>query len=134
MRLLLACLVLAATSAAAQAPFKKGLPAASCKECGVVTTVRMVRKELKPVENMTTENAPSGLVASVPLGSGGGKARVGSSTRYGQEAATFTEKWEVIVRLDDGRYRMATMDDKPELQQGDKVRFDKDGKVERREN
>src|SRR5688572_2481424 len=134
MRILLACLLLAATSATAQAPFKKGLPGASCKECGVVTTVRMVRKELRAPENATTENAPSGLVANVPLGSGGGKAKVGSSTRYGQDAASVMESWEVIVKLDDGRYRMATLNEKPELKQGDRVEFDKDGKVQRREN
>jgi len=134
MRILLACLVLVATSATAQAPFKKGLPNASCKECGVVTTVRMVRKELRAPENATTENAPSGLVANVPLGSGGGKAKVGSSTRYGTDAASVMETWEVIVKLDDGRYRMATLNDKPELKQGDRVEFDKDGKVQRREN
>ena len=123
--LILACLAMAVVPVmAAQMMPKKPVPTerstAPCADCGVVRQVRTITKELQPSAN--TETKPSGLVASVPFG--GGKPQVGSSVRYGSDAVTTTEKWEVTIRMDDERFRIITMDDKPNLREGDKVRVD----------
>ena len=121
--LILVCLAATVIPAMAQmvAP-KKPVPVerstAPCADCGVVRQVRTITKELQPSAN--TETKPSGLVASVPLG--GGKPQVGSSVRYGSDAVTTTEKWEITIRMDDQRFRIITVDEKPNLREGDKVR------------
>jgi hypothetical protein len=89
-----------------------------------VRSVRQITKQARPPESQ--DNKPSGLVATVPLG--GGKAQIGSSTKLGKEAQTVTTTWEVIVRLDDGRFRVFVLDEAPEVQQDDKVRIE-EGRV-----
>ena len=42
----------------------------------------------------------------------------------GKEAQSVTTTWEVIVRLDDGRFRVFVLDEPPEVQQDDKVRIE----------
>ena len=100
MRKLVLLLWIVAVPAWAQTPAPpKPLPnkaAATCPDCGVVSTVRSIKKELPAPES--TESKPSGLVATIPLG--GGKAKVGSSTRYGADAVPTSERWEVAVRLE----------------------------------
>ena len=144
MKTILACLLFVAIPAWAQAPATKPVvpekamdpekamvdkakvPQKKCADCGVVTSIRVVKKELPPADS--AESRPSGLVASVPLG--GGKASVGSSSkRDGKDSVITSETWEVAVRLDDGRYRLAVLNQKPELREGDKVRFDANGRV-----
>ena len=97
--------------------------AAPCAECGVVRTVRGITKEVAAPPSEAVKG--SGLVASVPLS--GGKATVGSSTRSGRDAPTVIHTWEVVVLMDDGRFRLSMFDSLPDLRQGDKVRFE-DGK------
>jgi hypothetical protein len=121
---LLAVLVCAAVPAFAQAPSSESVKKGSCAECGVVRSVRAVTKEARPPESQ--DNKPSGLVATVPLG--GGKPQIGSSTKLGKEAASVSTTWEVIVRLDDGRFRLFVLDEQPDVQQDDKVRIE-DGRV-----
>ena len=119
-------LVLVVPGAAAQ---PSSSPTVSmCGECGVVRSVRGVTKQIRPSEAQE-DTKPSGFVASIPLK--GGKPQVGSSEKIGKEAPTLSQTWEVIVLLDDGKYRVVTMDREPEVRQGDKVRIDK-GKVVRR--
>src|SRR5688572_2071653 len=86
MRIVLASVLLIAMPAWAQAPapapkplgaHKAMDPQKQCPECGVVTSVRVKKKELPPADS--ADSRPSGLVASVPLG--GGKATVGSSSK-----------------------------------------------------
>jgi hypothetical protein len=119
--------VLCALPAWAQGP--KEVPAppqAKCAECGVVRSVRSMSRE-SPV---TSDSAkPSGLVATVPLG--GGKPQIGSSTRVGRDAVESVTTWEVIVRMDDGRFTIVTLDDPGDWREGDKVRVER-GKLERR--
>jgi hypothetical protein len=124
MRTILAIVVFATLPALAQAPTAESVKKGSCAECGVVRSVRQVTKEARPPESQ--DNKPSGLVATVPLG--GGKPQIGSSTKLGKEAATATTTWEVIVRLDDGRFRLFVLDEQPDVQQDDKVRIE-DGRV-----
>jgi hypothetical protein len=93
----------------------------SCAECGVVRSIRQVTKESRPPDSQ--DNKPSGLVATVPLG-GGGKAQIGSSTKLGKEASSTSTTWEVIVRLDDGRFRLFVLDEQPDVAQDDKVRIE----------
>src|SRR5690349_5192426 len=81
MRLPLAVALLAALPAFAAdppAPDTKaaGAPLAACADCGVVRSVRSVKKEIKP--DPEKDARPSGLVATFPLG--GGKPTAGSST------------------------------------------------------
>jgi hypothetical protein len=140
MRTVLTCLLLLAVPAWAQAPAPKSVapdkaavekamvPQKKCADCGVVTSVKVVKKELPPTD--AADAKPSGLVASVPFG--GGRPQVGSSSkREGKDAPIVSETWEVTVRLDDGRYRLAFLNQRPdpELREGDKVRFDANGRV-----
>ena len=115
-----------ATAALAQAPFKSALPQAACDDCGTVTRVQSVSKELaqQPID----EGEPSGLVATIPLG--GGSMRAGSSSRVGKEAPNVSTQWEAVVRLDDGRYQILRLNEKPAFGQGDRVRV-REGRLER---
>lgn len=144
MRSILACALFVAVSAWAQAPAPSAAPAPApatktgvpdksvvmrpkCADCGVVSSIRVVKKELPPAPS--ADSRPSGLVASVPFG--GGKPDIGSSSKQqgGHDAVVTSQTWEVSVRLDDGRYRLAILTEEPELRVGDKVRFDAKGKV-----
>jgi hypothetical protein len=98
----------------------------ACKDCGVVRSVKEIRKEVGA--NGSDESKPSGLVASVPLGKGAGKARVGPSQRVGGDTVASSKRWEVVVILDDGRARILSLDAQPDVQVGDKVRVD-DGRI-----
>jgi hypothetical protein len=118
-----AVLLSAALAVHAQAPAAPQPPstaAATCPDCGVVNSVRSIRKEA-PTAN-AADTKPSGLVATVPLG--GGKPHVGSSSKYGAEATTGTTTWEVVVRMDDGRFRVLTLGEDPKVQKADKVRIE----------
>jgi hypothetical protein len=125
MKTVIAILLFAAVPAFAQAPAPMPAPKKMpCADCGVVTSVRAIKKEA-PTAN-AADTKPSGLVATVPLG--GGKPHVGSSTKYGAEATTRTTTWEVIVRTEDGRFRVLTLGEEPQVGKGDKVRID-EGRV-----
>ncbi len=124
---------LLATGAAAQSspqvPAAADLPkAATCPECGVVQRVKRVESP----QRITAEERKStaGLVASIPLG--GGKPTVGSSTDVRAELKPPGVRYEVVVRLDDGRFQVVMQDDAENLREGDKVRVDR-GKVVLRE-
>lgn len=98
----------------------------SCKDCGVVRSVREIQKE---VGTRATDAAkPSGLVASVPLGKAPEKTHVGPSQRVGGDAVASAKTWEVVVILDDGRARILSVGAKPDVAIGDKVRIE-DGKL-----
>jgi len=127
MKLLLAFFTLWAAAALAQQQAQRSPPqpappskAAACVDCGVVTSVKKVEKQQEPA---TDAAKPSGLVASVPLR--GGKPQVGSSSRLGGDTTVVTKTWQVIVRRDDGRFQVFTLNDDPGLVEGDKVRIDK---------
>jgi hypothetical protein len=123
--------MIAVTAAAAHAqapkPAANGKAAAPvntmCGECGVVRSVRAIVKEAPPPPSDASK--PSGLVASVPFGPGAGKMQVGGSQNIGKDAVAATTTWEVVVRLDDGRFRVLMLEEEPaELREGDKVRID----------
>ena len=125
MRTLLACLALAAAQAAAQGPAPPPAPAgprsppAPCASCGVVRSITLKEKQARPASG---EAKPSGLVATVPLG--GGKVQVGPSQRLGKEAVITEKTWDVAVQLDDGKFKLVTLDHTPQVQQGDRVRVE----------
>jgi len=131
MRILLACLLAAAASATVaqnlgkDAPKQPSAAAAACPECGVVRSVRHVTKEIKP--DGKDDARPSGFVASVPLG--GGKPSAGSSTRIGKDAVQTSESWEIVIALDDGRFRLLNVPEPPDVRQGDKVRVEANGRL-----
>jgi outer membrane lipoprotein SlyB len=127
MRTILAFALLGAACAWAQPPAPPATPPTKgpCADCGVVRSIRSVSKELPPTP--TDETKPSGLVATVPLG--GGKVRTGSSTHIGKDVPNVLRRWEVIVRLDDGRARVLMMDNQPgDVHVGDRVMV-QDGRV-----
>jgi hypothetical protein len=135
MRIILAGLLLAAAAAFAQspparpaAPDKALAPQARCGDCGVVRTVRAVKKEL--ASTPAADSKPSGLVASVPLG--GGRPKVGSSTNLGKDTVTTIESWEVTVQMDNGSFRLVRATEEPGVREGDKVRVDDKGRVKLR--
>ena len=111
-------IALAACGAWAQKP--------ACSDCGVVRSVKEIQKEVGA--KGTDETKPSGLVATVPLGPGAGKPRVGPSQRVGSDTVASTKRWEVVVLLDDGRARILTLNNQPDVQVGDKVRV-QDGQI-----
>lgn len=130
MKRLLACLILLAPAAWAQTP-----PAAppkpvdikaqpTCPDCGVIRSVRRVETNVKQAPVDSTK--PSGLVATIPLKGKG--AQVGSSTDIGREHQSTAVTWEVVVRLDNGSFRLVMQPDAEGLREGDKVRID-EGKV-----
>lgn len=128
MRTLLACLALASLPAWAQPAARSTPPAArapsACADCGVVRSINRKEKQARPA---TDEGKPSGLVASVPLG--GGKVQVGPSQKIGKEAVVTEKTWDVVVQLDDGRFKLVTFDRMPDLQPGDRVRVEGNGLV-----
>jgi len=115
-----------ATAAIAQAPFKSALPRAACDDCGTITSIQSVSKELAP--QPIDQGEPSGLVATVPLGNG--PVRAGSSSRVGKDTPNVSTQWDVVVRLDDGRYRVLRLHAKPAFAKGDRVQV-REGKLER---
>jgi hypothetical protein len=123
MRALLACIGLAVLPALAQAPKPPATPppraAASCADCGVVGSISVKERQQRPA---TDAGKPSGLVATVPLG--GGKVQMGSSTKLGNDVVVSEKSWDVVVRLDDGRLKVVTLNQPPEVQEGDRVRVD----------
>jgi len=130
MRLIAAITIAMATAAMAQPASPPTSAKSMCGECGVVRSVRGITKQIRPSEAQE-DTKPSGFVASIPLK--GGKAQVGSSEKIGKEAPTLSQTWEVIVLLDDGKFRVVTMDRQPDLREGDKVRIDKGQVVKRGE-
>ena len=135
-RVLLAALAFAAAPAFAQAPEPKvtepkAIPNKGvCADCGVVRAVKKITKEVKP--GPANEAKPSGLVATIPLGKTDEKARIGPSQRVGKDVVQKADSWEVTIRLDDGRLRVMTLDEDPNLREGDKVRVDPAGKIQPR--
>jgi hypothetical protein len=129
MRLMLACALAASAAAIAAPPLDTSLPppppASACADCGVVRSIRAITKEIKP-DDAKTDARPSGLVATIPFG---GKAEAGPSQRIGKDAVTSSESWEIIVRLDDGRFRVMTVREPPEVRVGDKVRVEANGRI-----
>jgi len=127
MRRAFAASLLCTASAWAQGPAEvPAPPQAKCADCGVIRSVRSMSKE----SHVAVDSAkPSGLVATVPLG--GGKPQIGSSTKVGRDAVESVTTWEVIVRMDDGRFTIVTLDDRGDWREGDKVRVER-GKLERR--
>ena len=129
MKRLLACFAIAALPALAQQnPAPPPLPArsAACTDCGVVTSVKQKEKQNEPATDATK---PSGLVATMPLS--GGKPKLGPSQKLGGDTTVITKTWEVIVRRDDGRFQVFTLNDDPGLAEGDKVVIDKGKPVKR---
>lgn len=108
--------------AMAQAPLAPAT--AACAECGVVRSVKRVEAAPRPAA--PDSKGTPGYVASIPLG--GGKPSVGSSTDVRREQNPPAVSFEIVVRLDDGRYQLVRQDDPGGLREGDKVKIER-GKV-----
>jgi hypothetical protein len=120
--LVLACLCLVVLPLHAQNAAPVAPAAAACAQCGVIRSIQEKVKQERLTGDQVASK-PSGLVATVPLG-GGGKMQVGPSQKLGKEAVISEKSWDVVVRLDDGRVRVVSLDRQPEFQLGDRVRID----------
>jgi outer membrane lipoprotein SlyB len=85
-----------------------------------------VKRIEKEIPARTEQESPAGIVASVPLG--GGPVAAGSVMDVRREQQTPAVNFEIVVRLDDGRFQLVRQDDSHGLREGDKVRIDA-GKV-----
>ena len=90
-----------------------------CANCGVITAIQPRTTEGRTAPS---RDAPSGFVATVPIGSG--KAQVDPSQKLGREAVVSETDWSVVVKLDDGGYRIVTLDLRADWQEGDNVRLE----------
>ncbi len=127
-------LALSPAAALAQAqrpdsPVFKEQKAATCPECGVVRSVKRIEAP-QPITAKEREST-AGFVAQVPLG-GGDKSVVGSTSKERGELKPPVATWEVVVRLDDGRFQVVRQDDASALREGDKVKIER-GKAVLRE-
>jgi hypothetical protein len=111
-------------------PVFKASPQASCAECGVVRSVKRVEKAARITAQERESTA--GLVAQMPIGGDKDKPVVGSATDARAQLKPPVVSYEVVVRLDDGRFQLVVQDDAGGLREGDKVRIDR-GKVVPRE-
>jgi hypothetical protein len=93
----------------------------SCAECGVVRSVKRIETTTPITAEERKSNA--GFVASIPLD--GGKATVGSSTDVRSELKPPGVRYEIVVRLDDGRFQVVIHDESHGLREGDKVRIER---------
>lgn len=109
-------------------PIFKASPPAACAGCGVVSSVKRVEKA--PRITAQERESTAGFVAQMPIG--GEKTVVGSATDAREQNKPPVVSYEVVVRLDDGRFQLVVQDDAEGLRQGDKVRIDR-GKVVPRE-
>jgi len=115
--------------APAQPPQDSIMVRKTCDECGVVRSIRKVESQ-QPLES-ADRGSTAGLVATIPLQ--GGKPQVGSSSDLRRELKPPTVTWEIVVRLDDGRFRVVMLEEPGNLREDDKVKV-VDGKVELRGN
>lgn len=99
-------------------------PTATCPGCGVVTSVKRLTIDARATE--AERKSPAGFVANIPLG--GGQASAGSVTEVRREVKPPVVRYEIVVKLDDGRFQVVTQDEADNLRVGDKVRIDR-GKV-----
>jgi len=138
---------LACLAAALPLPLRAEAPAESvfresCPTCGVVRSVTRVDVQAGPSRAEraaatgsagmdTVGSLPQpGLVSSVPM-QGGGGAAVGSATELRRGEQPHAAGYEIVVRLDDGRFQLVRQDDSDGLREGDKVRIEA-GRVVRR--
>ena len=132
MKRALALLIAVTVPALAQVAPPPAVPsreAATCPDCGVVRSIRSIHKEGRPVP--ADSQKPSGLVATIPLGTSNPKPQIGSSSDLGRDSVPEITTWEVVVRLDDGRYRIVILDEPGNLRVGDKVKVE-EGKIQPR--
>jgi hypothetical protein len=87
----------------------------------VIRSIQQKVKQELPAGDQAASK-PSGLVATVPLD--GSRAHIGPSQKLGKEAVISEKSWDVVVLLDDGRYRVVTVDRQPEFQIGERVRVE----------
>jgi len=112
----------------------------SCPTCGVVRSVKRMEIEQRATAaereaaGAVAGSGPigatpgAGLVATMPMGTGGAGTSVGSTTELRRDAKPATVTYEIVVRLDDGRLQLVVQDDPDGLREGDKVRIEA-GKV-----
>jgi hypothetical protein len=132
--------VLAAVLAAAAPGAAAQEPGAGCPSCGVVRSVREVDRELPPPRAraepegyVSPGDFPGGLGDSLPIGwVASTRYKPGQGWTRGYVGAVgspelqerFTEKsYEIVVKLDNGRYQLLREAHPPPWQPGDRVKI-----------
>lgn len=116
-------------------------PAADgCPECGTVRSVREVDRELRPPSATGVPASyagpgdfPGGLGDSQPIGwvavarysgeSGFSKGYVGAVGSPEMRERLTEKSYEIVVKLDNGRYQLVQEDQPPPWQAGDRVKI-----------
>ncbi len=115
-------------------------PAAGCPECGTVRSVREVDRELRPPSVTGAPEGyagpgdfPGGLGDSNPVGwvavarysgsSGASKGYVGAVGSPEMRERLTEKSYEIVVKLDNGRYQLVQENQPPQWQAGDRVKI-----------
>lgn len=123
--------VAVAAFALATAPFAQPpRPAPTCADCGVVQKVRHVETKGDSSGVGAVAGGVLGGVLGHQIGSGRGNtvatiAGAGAGAYAGNEIEKNRNRksyWSVSVRMDSGKIRTFTYDDRPEFREGDRVR------------
>jgi hypothetical protein len=119
-------------------------PAATCRDCGVVRSIREIRTERKASPRDTYVSSPQYLQTrpfdqqplvgpAISLSWGGGtetQTRVGAVGSPEMQQRFIELSYEITVRFDDGRYGLIEQADPGDLRVGDRVKVVK-GLVQR---
>lgn len=112
---------------------------ATCPSCGTVRSVREIDRERplpappgKPGAGMAAGDFPGGLGTSHPVGwMATSNYRPGQGWREGYVGAVGSpemrenlkeKSWEIVIRLDNGKYQLVKEDQPPQWQAGDRVK------------
>lgn len=132
--------LVAAGHVGAQAPAPGAAPAApatrACADCGVVHSIQHVEEEGKSSGLGAVAGGVLGGVLGHQIGSGRGNtvatiagagvgAYAGNKVEKNQKATSY---WNVSIRMDDGRMRSFHYSNKPDVNEGERVKLIDGGK------
>ncbi len=99
---------------------------ASCRECGVITSVRELQTERADASTITQRLPPVGPVFGFTFGGNAPiKGFVGAVGNQEMRDRLTEISYEVIVRYNDGRYGVIETRDGADLRIGDRVKVDR---------
>lgn len=110
---------------------------ALCADCGVVEAVTEFSEDGKASGLGAAAGAVAGGLLGNQVGSGKGRTLAtiigavggGVAGHYGEKKLRGKKHWEVAIRMQDGSSRTVSLEQPPELQVGDHVRFEGDNLV-----
>jgi hypothetical protein len=97
----------------------------SCRECGVITSIRELQQERADARTITQRLPPVGPVFGFTFGDGPTKGFVGAIGNQEMRDRLTEISYEVIVRYNDGRYGVVETRYGADLRVGDRVKVDR---------